>query len=71
MRARFCQAMKPSLQPLGHRKQSSSNNRRWAISYYFLQYITIYTHYNTLLSKTHHNTLLSKTHYITLLPNTY
>ncbi|KAI2796955.1 hypothetical protein BLOT_015598 [Blomia tropicalis] len=42
---------------IGSSKQSSPINRRWAISYYFLQYI--------------HNTLLSNTHYNTLLPNTY
>ncbi|KAI2802686.1 hypothetical protein BLOT_010145, partial [Blomia tropicalis] len=40
----------PTVAAIGSSKQSSSINRRWAISYYFLQYI--------------HNTLLSNTHYI-------
>ncbi|KAI2798268.1 hypothetical protein BLOT_013387 [Blomia tropicalis] len=47
----------PTTAAIGSSKQSSPINRRWAISYYFLQYI--------------HNTLLSNPHYNTLLPNTH
>ncbi|KAI2807396.1 hypothetical protein BLOT_005331 [Blomia tropicalis] len=45
----------PTAAAIGSSKQSSPINRRWAIFYYFLQYI-----HNTLLSNTHYNTLLPK-----------
>ncbi|KAI2800379.1 hypothetical protein BLOT_012883, partial [Blomia tropicalis] len=59
----------PTAAAIGSSKQSSSINRRWAISYYFLLFPTIHTQYITIQYPLH--TILSNTHYNTLLPKTH